>query len=1478
MFFQSGPSNQSARSTSEAQATQEVDKEHLDIPEEEQEETCVSRAEDEKCTEPPVVQVDMEDLCVRPGQPATFSVVITGQPIPEIRWFKDGVELISGEHMEVKQSGARFSLTLLSVHISDCGTYTCRAMNSSGHASCQAHLAMDTGPEEFEEEEEEEEEEDRGLEVGRRRKLHAVYDIHEEIGRGTFGVVKRVLHRASAEVFAAKFIPLKSSTRTRAFQERDLLSRLAHCRVACLLDFFSTAAHARPHHRDVRVYIQQILEGVGYIHSMNILHLDIKTDNILMVSPDGEDLKICDFGFCQEIDPSRHQYSVFGTPEFVAPETVHQEPVTTATDIWCWDNSCFTILLCLHLTGHCPFFGENDRATLLKVAEGVLYWDLPEITSLSEQAQDFLHRVLQPDSEMRPSALECLNYEWFQDPNEEEEFDAIDTKSLKSFISRRKWQRSLTCLGSVLTLRPIPELLDAPLCEVSVTTPRDPRNTSSTSVSTGSSSEYDEADAWGFFQNASQEEDEDREEDGMEYYPYDDLPKQCLALKRDEEDVIMDQERERRGALMIPVSEQSREMPSSSPELVIRERKEIHSSLRRSEDDKMPSGTPIPRGSLIKSTFYNSDEQLSPMSARHMMLRDKHHARKQDRVRRVRSSLSGRRNEPLIEYVEDSPDVESGLSHRRGSTLLSKSCSLDRGVSPIYPNSCTQRRSRSLDESTRISAASMEHMTLGDNEEDLEFDHNNEFTDEEEDEASEVPVNRISQSPSQSHKTTMEELPITMGSHVGDSQSHPGEEEEPAAMGGEENVAGSQLSLAMSYDLEHDSDASGRTSTYIGQSSSHLPISQRHHRAYDESEEHLVAPSSGKASELSLLQDSEDEDMERVLRNLRQAPLQQHMHSTTTSKNNVALRRSSSAVPIRPASATPVSREVLQRHSSAPALELKPASGKSGKSGLMKIFRRKSWTPGPSSSQTQESVKKVEEGSSPQQKTPLLTLRKKMRASASSITKLFTRQSSKERKEEKRGPIVKNPVSPEKTTVTSDFFPSAPFSGSPQKKPKLFSLKVPTFKKSKGMPAKPFKPDVIQLASGGALVFWKPVRCSDSVTYCIQYSMNGDEWKILSENVTDSCYIANALPRGPGYVFRVACITKTGSGPFSDPSPPAFMTVPYEDSHIPLILTESTGSKITVPGGLGSERSYSFLSEINRGRFSVVTWCEDSRSSQPLAAKLTPYGPEQRQLVLREYQVLRKLCHPNLVQLHAAILTPSCLALIEELCSGRELLYHLAERDVYSELHVCELLKQLLSGVDYLHGRHIVHLDLRSDNVLVTEHNVVKIVDLGSAQPFTPGHALNIEHIKEMTESKVYIVLPKAPEILQGHGVGPATDIWALGVLAFIMLSADTPFHSELHWERDRNVRKGKIQFGRCYPGLSEGAINFLRITLNSKAWGRPSAAECLQNPWLRGERGETSKHAASIFCFSTDKLQAFLKEREAKRDRARTRVTLPLT
>lgn len=81
-----------------------------------------------------------------------------------------------------------------------------------------------------------------------------------------------------------------------------------------------------------------------------------------------------------------------------------------------------------------------------------------------------------------------------------------------------------------------------------------------------------------------------------------------------------------------------------------------------------------------------------------------------------------------------------------------------------------------------------------------------------------------------------------------------------------------------------------------------------------------------------------------------------------------------------------------------------------------------------------------------------------------------------------------------------------------------------------------------------------------------------------------------------------------------------------------------------------------------RGRFSVITMCRDVETSQVFAAKVTPYKAEQRQLVLREYQLLKRLHHPHLVQLHTAYITSRYLVLVEELCPGKELLCSLAAR------------------------------------------------------------------------------------------------------------------------------------------------------------------------------------------------------------------------
>ncbi|XP_008290272.1 obscurin [Stegastes partitus] len=1357
---------------------------------EEEEEIYISEPMQEITDAPPFIQVPAEDLCVEPGQTSTFTAIITGRPTPKIQWFKDGEELAADENVKIVQQGARCSVTIVCPEGEDSGIYTCFAHNDSGHASCQAQLSVEEGLLEIQE---------REVELGKRRKLFSVYDVHEEIGRGTFGVVKRVIHRRTGEVFAAKFLPLRSSSRTRAFQERDLLSRLAHPRVACLLDFFCTrrtlvliteicCSHGLLDHlllrgsaseKEVQSYIQQILEGVGHIHSMNILHLDIKPDNILMVYPPRDEIKICDFGFCQEIDTSRHQYSMFGTPEFVAPEIVHQEPVTVATDIWAVGVIAYLCLVC-----RCPFVGETDRATLLRVGEGTLNWDAPDIMYRSPEAKNFLHLLLQPDPEKRPSAFECLSHEWFQDEHAGEDTEEINTKSLRIFISKRKWQRSLTCIGSVLTLRPIPELLDAPLRDTAVTVPREHQEHSSTSLSSGSSSEYDEADSWDFFQHCSQtEEEEETEEDFDPLLERAQIPEPFVKLHLDAEEddeTTLGEEEDvelvgRRSVLERSVSRQSVASSEVSfqqtPQRERRFSKDSSPSLCLSDGDEGSGsdGGRIPRGSLIRSTFYNTSHQLSPMSARHMTLRDKFQAKKQERGRKpLRRSFSGRLNEPLIEYVED--ETETNRGQRRGSVqpTMQKSCSFDSGVGLVHGNVPPHRRSRSLDESRRSPTSPTRSKPR---EEEGSQSLKEDFTDDEVAGRSMLAIpcpkrptrRRGSVAPVQGTQTSGGSS-VPSSFLAGNRMCSRLDQEQKG-----ETFGGSQGSLAESYTLEHGgSESSSRLGSYEELSHGHLRGKYRSGESdgYDDQNEPLISPSPCSFQEV------------KPRSSFPQAPPRNRTRSNPNLSTN---SRGQPGMPLTPSPSPslsslqsperpPRARDKkegcgLQRHASAPALEARPPTGKSPKLGLLKIFRRQSWT-GHSYSQLENAELGPTLGEIMKPDTPTMSLRKKMRASASSLTKLFSRSSSKE-DVSKGGPIVKGSA-----LVSSEEDLRSGLESPKKRTSKLLpSFKIPSFKKTKDLLVRPCKAEVLQLDGGGVLLVWRPVQSSDPVTYCVQYCTDGGEWTVLSEEVTESCYVVKDLPRGASYVFRVGCITKKGAGPFSDASAPVVMATHPEEIHIPLIQTESLGSKVTRSA---THKNFSFLSEINRGRFSVVTVCRDVETSQVFAAKITPYQAEQRQLVLREYQLLKRLHHPHLVQLHTALITPCYMVLVEELCPGKELLYSLAARDLYAEAHIAELLVQILGAVDYLHSRRVIHLDLKSDNMLVDDNNHVKIMDFGSAQSFTPGQPLNIEHIHGLSDSrdrpgKVYIVLPKAPEILEGQGVGPETDVWAVGVLSFIM-------------------------------------------------------------------------------------------------------------
>lgn len=574
-------------------------------------------------------------------------------------------------------------------------------------------------------------------------------------------------------------------------------------------------------------------------------------------------------------------------------------------------------------------------------------------------------------------------------------------------------QRSLTSIGSVLTLRPIPELLDAPLRETAVTVPREPQEHSSTSVSSGSSSEYDEADSWDFFQHCSQteEEEEETEEDYdplMERAQIPDPFARLHLVGEEEEEVTLGEEEDgeivgRRSVLERSISRQSvTSSEVSCQQTPLRERrfsKDSSPSLYLSDGDEGSGsdGGRIPRGTLIRSTFYSTSHQLSPLSARHMTLRDKFQAKKQERGRKpLRRSFSGRLNEPLIEYVEDEP--ESNRMQRRGSVqpIMQKSCSFDSGVGLAHVNAPPHRRSRSLDAYSRRSPTSPTRAKPG--EEEGSQSLKEDFTDDE------VTERNVLAMPS-SQQTTRRRGSVAPvpGAHTFSGSSVPstllaGDRLSSRLREGD-TFTGSQGSLAESFILEHgSSESSSRLGSCEELSRGHLTGRYRPKgsEGYDDQSEPLISSSPCHFQDVqprSSFPQAPPRNRTRSNPNLstnsRGQPGTPLMPSPSPSVSSLQ-------APERPPRAKDKKKSCgLQRHASAPALEARLPTGRSPKLGLLNIFRRQSWT-GHSYSQLENTELGPTLGEIMKPDTPTMSLRKKMRASASSLTKLFSRSSSKE--------------------------------------------------------------------------------------------------------------------------------------------------------------------------------------------------------------------------------------------------------------------------------------------------------------------------------------------------------------------------------------------------------------------------------------------------------------------------------------------------
>ncbi|XP_071102806.1 serine/threonine-protein kinase 17B-like [Haliotis cracherodii] len=269
------------------------------------------------------------------------------------------------------------------------------------------------------------------------------------------------------------------------------------------------------------------------------------------------------------------------------------------------------------------------------------------------------------------------------------------------------------------------------------------------------------------------------------------------------------------------------------------------------------------------------------------------------------------------------------------------------------------------------------------------------------------------------------------------------------------------------------------------------------------------------------------------------------------------------------------------------------------------------------------------------------------------------------------------------------------------------------------------------------------------------------------------------------------------------------------------IKTEPLTSKYTIQGSIG------------RGKFAVVKKCVNNETGDTVAAKFIRKrrkGKSCREEILREVVMLElALAHPRLVDLLEVYETPSELILVTEYCAGGELFHECVIEESFKEADVVRLIIQILEGLTYLHERNIVHLDLKPQNILFTRpypEGDIKICDLGFACLVNTG-----EDIRDIIGTPDYV----APEVLDYEPLNTMTDMWSMGVLAYVMLTACAPFAGENNQETFCNISQVKLDFpAELFGEISDLAQDFISCLLVKNPRKRLTARQCLDHPWLK--------------------------------------------
>ena len=269
---------------------------------------------------------------------------------------------------------------------------------------------------------------------------------------------------------------------------------------------------------------------------------------------------------------------------------------------------------------------------------------------------------------------------------------------------------------------------------------------------------------------------------------------------------------------------------------------------------------------------------------------------------------------------------------------------------------------------------------------------------------------------------------------------------------------------------------------------------------------------------------------------------------------------------------------------------------------------------------------------------------------------------------------------------------------------------------------------------------------------------------------------------------------------------------------------------------------YSIIKDLGHGSYGQVKKVKHKKLNEVRAMKITNKKSNSSKY---EIEILRKISHPNITNIFEIFADSKKYYVIMEFLEGGELFDAITSIGSFTEESACQVMKQLLSAIYYLHSNNIVHRDLKPENVMLLQkpengNYHIKLIDFGTAKIFKPGKKMN-----KFIGTSYYI----APEVLK-EKYDEKCDVWSCGIILYILLCGYPPFNGNTNVEIFHAIQNQSPLFaGEEWDDITSEAKELIKLMLRKNPNERWNAEQCLKHKWFKIlEESEKNKNASRNF------------------------------